>query len=147
MGRALAICCNAVTLPSRMPDAVGFVGGRLPWDDRVDVVALIAQIRRPGWMRDALCREHPEVDFFPTRGQSTAPAKAVCASCLVRAECATYAVEHDEAGIWGGTSERGRRGGVVQAHLQTDGLQQGGIGRQGSAAVKPKGAGQTHTAA
>ena len=28
---------------------------------------------------------HPSIDFFPERGQSTEPAKAVCAECPVRA--------------------------------------------------------------
>jgi WhiB family redox-sensing transcriptional regulator len=48
--------------------------------------------------------------FFPERGQSDKPAKAICATCPVREECLDYAlgtkVEH---GIWGGTSENQRR--------------------------------------
>lgn len=65
---------------------------------------------RPAWMADAACREHPEVEFFPTRGERTDPAKAVCSGCLVRPACLAYATEHREAhGIWGGVSERERR--------------------------------------
>ena len=37
--------------------------------------------RRPGWMRDSLCREHPEVSFFPAVGESIEPAKAVRERC------------------------------------------------------------------
>lgn len=66
----------------------------------------------PVWHLDAACREHPETNFFPGRGQSTAPAQRVCARCLVRAECLVYAYERrpsDLVGIWGGTSEHQRR--------------------------------------
>ena len=65
---------------------------------------------RPHWMRDALCAERPGVDFFVDRGGSTAPAKAVCAQCLVREECLSYAIENDISyGVWGGTSRRERK--------------------------------------
>jgi len=37
---------------------------------------------RPAWHADAACLEHPEVNFFPGRGESLAPAKAICAGCL-----------------------------------------------------------------
>ncbi len=48
--------------------------------------------------------------FFPERGESVAEAKAVCATCVVRAECLAFALEHNERfGIWGGLSARERR--------------------------------------
>jgi hypothetical protein len=53
-------------------------------------------------MDDAACRERPDVDFFPGPGQPSAPAKAVCASCLVRRECFDYARQNHEVGVWGG---------------------------------------------
>lgn len=65
---------------------------------------------RPAWQRDALCVEHPEVEWFPERGASTSAAKAVCAACLVRGECLDYALDLGEKnGIWGGLSGRERR--------------------------------------
>lgn len=65
---------------------------------------------RPGWQRDALCIEHPEVEFFIERGASSEPAKAVCRGCLVRSECLAYALDEGiKQGIWGGLSERERR--------------------------------------
>jgi WhiB family redox-sensing transcriptional regulator len=65
---------------------------------------------RPAWMRDALCREHPEVSFFIERGGAVAAAIAVCSDCLVRAECLRYALDHDERdGIWGGTTPAQRK--------------------------------------
>lgn len=63
------------------------------------------------WTDRAACRnEDPEL-FFPERGEDTGTAKAICASCSVRAECLEYALENGEQfGIWGGKSERQRRG-------------------------------------
>jgi hypothetical protein len=31
------------------------------------------------WKADAACPEHPEVEFFPRKGEPAAPAKVVCA--------------------------------------------------------------------
>lgn len=65
----------------------------------------------PGWQRDALCVEHPEVDFFPKRGGSAEPARAVCGRCLVRIECREYALELKiPSGVWGGTTPAERAG-------------------------------------
>jgi WhiB family redox-sensing transcriptional regulator len=65
---------------------------------------------RPRWMRDAACREHPEVNFHPERGERTEPAKAICRKCLVREVCLEHALEHREhQGIWGGLSPKERR--------------------------------------
>ena len=62
------------------------------------------------WMKDALCIEHMDVEFFPVRGQSSRPAKAVCSNCQVRFECLAYALEHEIVqGVWGGLNGRERR--------------------------------------
>lgn len=63
------------------------------------------------WQDHAACTDHPDRSiFFPERGETTAAAKAVCATCPVKAECLDYAVRnHENYGIWGGTSERERR--------------------------------------
>lgn len=65
---------------------------------------------RPAWHADAACREHPELSWFPGMGVPTAPAKAVCHTCPVQAECLADALEHNlTTGVWGGTSDRERR--------------------------------------
>jgi len=47
--------------------------------------------------------------FFPQRGESTAPAKEVCARCRVQAPCLEFALGiRERYGIWGGMSERPR---------------------------------------
>lgn len=62
------------------------------------------------WMASGLCAETDPEAFFPEKGGSTRPAKKVCASCPVMAECLEYALRTDQRfGIWGGKSERERR--------------------------------------
>ncbi len=64
----------------------------------------------PAWQKDAACKEHPELSWFPATGQNQARQHAVCAGCLVRVEC--LAAGEGEFGTWGGLSERARRRGV-----------------------------------
>ena len=68
----------------------------------------------PEWHADAACKEpHPDANWFPAR--STNPegirARQICAECLVKTECHTYAMnqEHTLEGIWGGLDLEGRR--------------------------------------
>ena len=61
------------------------------------------------WMADALCREHPDLEWFPRRSEGLDETREVCAACLVRAECYTYATTHDVQGIWAATGARARR--------------------------------------
>lgn len=59
------------------------------------------------WMEHAACRGCGPALFFPTRGESTAQAKAVCASCPVQPQCLEHALQAGEKfGTWGGKSER-----------------------------------------
>ncbi len=67
-------------------------------------------IPRPSWFDDALCRGLDPELFFPTRGDSSWQAIAVCEPCPVRAECLDYALDLGERyGIWGGTAEKARK--------------------------------------
>ena len=60
---------------------------------------------------EGLCNDVDQDIFFPERGASTRLAKAVCRRCEVQEECLEYAVNIGEKfGIWGGLSERERRG-------------------------------------
>ena len=69
----------------------------------------MAHIVRPAWHSDALCKEHPEVDFFPGKGCDTTPARTICRQCMVTAECCAHALaEPERFGVWGGTSYRQR---------------------------------------
>src|SRR5205823_4410487 len=75
---------------------------------------LTALFDRPAWQANAACRDHPEVSWFPSRGEDVRPAQTICAGCAVRAECLEFALMHEpddrsRVGIWGGTSARQRR--------------------------------------
>lgn len=73
-------------------------------------VTLADILARPAWMDAAACRGQTDL-FFPERGQSTAPARALCAACPVVEECGDYAAQQSLRlhGIWGGVSQRGRK--------------------------------------
>lgn len=64
----------------------------------------------PAFMDLGSCRGMDPDLFFPDRGESLAPAQAICAECIVADECLEFALANGERfGVWGGTSERERR--------------------------------------
>ena len=69
--------------------------------------------RRPAWMADGACIEHPGIEFIPADQRSedkAARAKAICSRCLCRAECLAYALADDSLlGVWAGTTTAERR--------------------------------------
>lgn len=68
------------------------------------------------WQEHGACRTadptlffHPQNERGSSRMRRDRAAKAVCASCPVRVECADYAVRSREPyGVWGGLSEEDR---------------------------------------
>jgi len=77
----------------------------------VDLLELL-DTARPAWMRDALCREYPDVDWYATTSPGQEAAKRVCRRCLVRNECEVYGITHEAPvgdGVWGGLSAADRR--------------------------------------
>ena len=67
----------------------------------------------PEWQRDAACAEdQPGADWFPDRGhmERLRAAKAVCARCLVQADCLAFALDEGLAeGVWGGATAEERK--------------------------------------
>jgi WhiB family transcriptional regulator, redox-sensing transcriptional regulator len=84
------------TGPAYDPEALAFAIG----------VIVSGLNRAEPWRLDALCREYPDVDFFPGRGEPTMEARRVCSRCLVRAECREFASAQPTtlAGVWAGSS-------------------------------------------
>jgi WhiB family redox-sensing transcriptional regulator len=71
---------------------------------------LVLVVGRPAWQEQASCRGVDPDLFFPERGEPAGPAKEVCSGCVVRSECADYAIARPEKfGVWGGMAERERR--------------------------------------
>ncbi|CAN5157696.1 hypothetical protein BH20ACT3_BH20ACT3_12200 [soil metagenome] len=82
------------------------------WAESLDEQCFaLADVPLPGsWSERGSCRAVPPWVFFPARGDSLDAAKGVCARCVVRQECASYAIPHvDLKGVWGGLSEAERR--------------------------------------
>lgn len=81
-----------------------FPADRRALDEPGDIFSSIA------FMDLGSCRGVDPDVFFPDRGESLAPAMAICDQCIVRDECLEYALDNGERfGVWGGTSERERR--------------------------------------
>lgn len=89
------------------PFYASLMGHGRGYDLPESVAELVAGLR-PSWHQDAACRGVGPDVFFPTRGDSTAPAKALCAACLVVAEC-REAGQNEDHGIWAGESPQARR--------------------------------------
>ncbi len=64
---------------------------------------------REPWRLDANCRGEGPAIFYPERGEVFARAIRLCVTCKVKRECLESAVENEEFGRWGNTSERERR--------------------------------------
>ncbi|MFF4933154.1 WhiB family transcriptional regulator [Streptomyces griseofuscus] len=65
---------------------------------------------REDWEERAACRATDPDELF-VEGAAQNRAKAVCNGCRVRTECLAYALDgRIEHGIWGGMTERERRG-------------------------------------
>ena len=71
---------------------------------------------RPAWQTHAACRGMGVDLFFPALGESTEPARAICARCEVSQECIDYVMDAESGapGVWGarpgrtGAGSRGR---------------------------------------
>ena len=111
-----------------------------------EFITIADLLHRPEWHRRAACRGFGSSSFFPVRGQSKNPAKAICDRCEVRTECLAVALPDPEIrGIWGGTSSpeririRGGRRSAVGDRWRDLGISvsQGARSRLGNAAKFP----------
>lgn len=56
------------------------------------------------WVKKAKCNSTTKVNFLSDKREDALEAKRFCIGCPVKTLCKTYAVAHDEYGVWGGTS-------------------------------------------
>lgn len=62
------------------------------------------------WQASALCAQTGGELFFPDKGETTLPAKKICAVCEVKKECKDYALRTDDLyGIWAAEANSARR--------------------------------------
>ena len=75
--------------------------GAAPWAGGISLGDLFALLDRPAWHARALCRDHPEVDFFASR---TKAAERLCRCCPVVEECGAWAEARSDLhdGVWAG---------------------------------------------
>lgn len=69
------------------------------------VVTIEDLVGRPAWHQQAACAEYPKEMFFPGRGESAEPARAVCAGCAVFDQCRAWTLTQDTTrlqGVWAG---------------------------------------------
>lgn len=67
------------------------------------------------------CTSVDDPDIFFPAGRDplfAEPALALCRRCMVVRECLSYALLHDVAGVWGGTTERRRADLRAQHNIQ-----------------------------
>lgn len=78
-------------------------GLRLDLEDAADwaeFAVAVAELEPGPWRRQAACKGNGR-QMFPERGESAAPAKAMCASCPVFVECREWADENEVKPIHG----------------------------------------------
>jgi len=72
--------------------------------------AVVIQPSTYEWQSKSACRTEDPSLFFTETGQSSGPAKAICAQCPVVFDCLLDSLIHgDRFGIFGGLTERERR--------------------------------------
>ena len=76
---------------------------------------VIVSTRFPLFVQDEIpvCATTDPEAFFPEKGlggqKSVKLAKSMCKSCVYVTKCLQWAIDNNETGIWGGTTERERR--------------------------------------
>ena len=64
---------------------------------------------KPKWHDGAICRGQTDLFFAEVHLHASVDAKKMCRRCPVRRDCLTWAMTHDEHGIWGGLTATERR--------------------------------------
>ncbi|UVK58524.1 WhiB family transcription factor [Mycobacterium phage Jarcob] len=70
----------------------------------------LAEVHTSDWRSRAICtHKDGDIWFLNESGHYTAdPARRICWTCPVQAPCLKFALQHNEAGVWGGFSEKER---------------------------------------
>jgi WhiB family redox-sensing transcriptional regulator len=60
------------------------------------------------WRSTAPCAGKLDMFFDETHAKSVRAARKICNMCAVHVECLAYALEHQEIGVWAGTTTNQR---------------------------------------
>jgi WhiB family redox-sensing transcriptional regulator len=60
------------------------------------------------WMDEGLCRQTDPDLFILEKGESSKPAKKICAQCPVIEQCLAYALANPVRGVYGGLTKKER---------------------------------------
>jgi len=75
------------------------------------------------WRMHAACIGAPQEIFFPSRGKSIQPARAICNGCVVSVQCLEDAIiRREPAGVRGGLSAFQRRKVIKKLNLEMEDL-------------------------
>lgn len=64
--------------------------------------------RRTSWEQRAKCLDEDTDLYFPDENRKS-DIKMTCTDCPVLNQCRSYAIAHEEVGVWGGTTYRDRK--------------------------------------
>jgi WhiB family redox-sensing transcriptional regulator len=76
---------------------------------RITFTEDVSYPERPEWHGRGACRGRGNLFFDDKKKSNVAKAKALCAICVVKEVCLTYAMENDDFGVWGGLTLNERR--------------------------------------
>jgi WhiB family transcriptional regulator, redox-sensing transcriptional regulator len=76
------------------------------------------RVKQPDFFTRGACKGSPPSLFYQFDTKKDMVAKQICKDCEVKEECLTYAINHNETGVWGGMNDKDRKQHVVKLYLQ-----------------------------
>ena len=85
------------------------------------LASVLTHVDYPAFNNDVACADKDTEAFFSESAVKISKAKSLCAECPMIQECATWAIRHEEYGVFGGLSAKERqmmRGGQPALNTQ-----------------------------
>lgn len=76
--------------------------------EQSELLAEIAAMKWPTFLSDGDCVGTDPTLFDDEDHKKSIVAKKICSDCLVQKQCATWGIENEDAGIWGGLDSKDR---------------------------------------
>lgn len=106
---------------------------------KTNILEFVGQLRDPEahWKVRGLCNDYAPDAWFPGKGEMNSAnreALKLCLDCPVRQRCFAYAMDRNEQGIWGGSTEPERKALKAAGEKRTIRESSGRIGLRNKAA-------------